>query len=248
VEHLENCVALDLEVDRYADSLANADLVARVPSCPEWNVRDLTEHLGTVHRWAERLVQSRAIRRIPLAETDVGDVDINAEWLRAGGHTLSATLRAADPDQPMWAWGADQHVRFWSRRQLHETLVHRIDLELAVGTASRVDPAVAVDAVDEFFDNLKSDPDVNVSTRPSHPEGERLRFRAMGTSSAWNVELLPEGYRFVDGLDEPGAEVSGEPAELLALVLRRRALDECTVHVDGEESLVAHWLASTAFL
>jgi hypothetical protein len=26
----------------------------------------------------------------------------------------------------MWAWGPDKHARFWSRRMLHETAVHRV--------------------------------------------------------------------------------------------------------------------------
>ena len=157
MHHDQYCDELDLEVDRFADALTTADLAARVPSCPKWNVADLTRHLGTVHRWAEHLVRTRATTRIRLADTELGEIEVSDEWLRAGGHALSATLRAADPDQSMWAWGADQHVRFWSRRQLHETLVHRFDLELAIGVTSQVDPAIAADAIDEFFSNLTCD-------------------------------------------------------------------------------------------
>jgi uncharacterized protein (TIGR03083 family) len=247
MNHLECCDELDLEVDRFADALTGADLSAWVPSCPEWTVRELTEHLGMVHRWAEQLVRTRAQKRIPFSEVDFDEGEIGDEWLRTGGHALSATLRAADPDQPMWAWGADHHVRFWSRRQLHETLVHRIDLELATGTTSRVEPAIAADAIDEFFGNLTSDRDIAVAARPSHPSGERIQFRAKGGFGQWNVELRPDEYSFVGEGGWFDAVVIGEPAEMLALVLRRRPLKECAVRVEGDAPLVEHWLAGTAF-
>jgi uncharacterized protein (TIGR03083 family) len=248
MNHLDYCDELDLEVERFADALATANFEARVPSCPEWNVRDLTEHLGTVHRWAEQLVHARATAPIPLAGMDIGESEASDEWLRAGGRTLSATLRAANPDQAMWAWGADQHVRFWSRRQLHETLVHRIDLELAIGVTSRVEPAIAVDAIDEFFANLSSDRDIAITSRPSHPSGERLQFRAKRGLGEWSVELRPDGYSFVGEGGWFDAVVTGEPAEMLALVLRRRPLKECDVSVQGDVPLVEYWLGGTAFL
>jgi uncharacterized protein (TIGR03083 family) len=176
VKYEEHCNELDREVDRFAEALANADFAARVPSCPEWSVRDLSEHLGRVHRWAQELVRTRATQRIPFPAVDVGAIKVDSEWLRSGGHSLAQTLRSADPDESMWAWGADQHVRFWARRQLHETLVHRIDLELAMGEASSIDSAVALDAVDEFLENVKSDRDIAVRARPTRSEGESLEI------------------------------------------------------------------------
>ena len=58
----------------------------------------------------------------------------------------------------MWAWGADQHTRFWPRRMLHETLVHRTDAALALGQDPHptIDPEVAADGIDELFANLPS--------------------------------------------------------------------------------------------
>lgn len=246
MNHEEYCDELDREVDRFAGALAGADALAMVPSCPEWNVRDLTGHLGRVHRWAEQLVRLRATQRMAL-QGDFSDVTFDDEWLREGGRALSATLRAADPDAPMWAWGTDQHVRFWSRRQLHETLVHRIDLELALGVDSEVAPAIAIDAIDEFFANMTADADITVKARPSHSRGERLAIKTADDEARWNVVLGDGGYEFVDELEGPDAVVSGAPGELLALVLRRRPLAECDVTIEGDPTLVEHWLAGTAF-
>jgi uncharacterized protein (TIGR03083 family) len=179
---------------------------------------------------------------------NIGAIEIDDEWLRAGGHSLVATLRAADPDESMWAWGADQHVRFWARRQLHETLVHRIDLELAMGAASIVEPAIALDAVDEFLDNLKSDRDIAVRARPTRSAVESLEIRTTDSTRSWAVELTANGYEFVDAVSESDATLIAEPAELLAVLLRRRPYKQCDVVIEGDESLVEHWLHETAFL
>jgi uncharacterized protein (TIGR03083 family) len=248
VNYEQQCNELGREVDRFAEVLANADFTARVPSCPEWSVQELAAHLGTVHRWAQELVRVRASTRISLASMDIGAIEVDDEWLRSGGHSLVATLRAADPDESMWAWGADQHVRFWARRQLHETLVHRIDLELALGAASKVDPAIALDAVDEFLDNLKSDRDIAVRARPARSKGESLEIRTADSTKSWGVELTVNGYEFVEALPKSDATLIAEPAELLAVLLRRRPYEQCDVVIDGDESLVQHWLHETAFL
>ncbi len=200
-----------------------------------------------VHRWAHELVRVRATERISLAAFDVDGIAFDGDWLRSGGHSLAETLRAADPDESMWAWGADQHVRFWARRQLHETLVHRIDLELAMGVAYHVEPTIALDAVDEFLANVKSDRDIALTARSTSPEGERLQIRTLDSSTYWNVILHVDGYEFVDALADPDAVLIAEPGELLAVLLRRRAIEECDVVIEGDESLVDHWLRGTAF-
>ncbi len=247
MNHEAYCDEVDLEVDRFADALASASWTAMVPSCPDWTVRDLTEHLGTVHRWAEQLVRTRAASRIARSAMTFGNEEISAEWLRSGGHALAVTLRGADPDEPMWAWGADQHVRFWSRRQLHETMVHRFDLELAMGVQSAVDPAIALDAVDEFLANLKSDRDVTVSARPMHERGERLKIATADGTTSWNVVLGGDGYHFVEELPVADAVIAAEPHELLMVLLRRRPRRECDVTIVGDESLIDHWIEGTAF-
>ena len=103
-----------------------------VATCPGWSILDLTEHLGRVHRWAEYLVRNLAQTRLPAHEVPSDRDRADSAWIGQGGVRLLATLRRTDPNLEMWAWGADQHVGFWSRRQLHETLIHRIDLQLAM--------------------------------------------------------------------------------------------------------------------
>jgi hypothetical protein len=63
-EHIEH---LERESTAFADALGRdgLDLGARVPTCPEWTVRDLAEHVGGLYRWVTALVDKGiVVRRI----------------------------------------------------------------------------------------------------------------------------------------------------------------------------------------
>jgi uncharacterized protein (TIGR03083 family) len=246
VNHTQYCDELEIEVDRFCASLASVDMSARVPSCPDWSIEDLTRHLGKVHRWAAMLVNERATSRISLGTTSMDSDVVDAQWLRSGGRALIEVLRSANPDDAMWAWGADQHVRFWSRRQLHETFVHRLDLELATRTLSYIDPVIALDATDEFLANVKSDGDISLHAREGR-EGELFRISATEPHDQWDVRLTADEYEFVHSSGTPSAELSGAAGELLKVLLHRGELANCDVGVSGDETLVQYWLSRTAF-
>jgi uncharacterized protein (TIGR03083 family) len=55
------------------------------------------------------------------------------------------------PSDPAWTWTDDQTVGFWIRRMAQETAVHRVDAELAIGDRTPIDPALALDGIDEMI-------------------------------------------------------------------------------------------------
>ena len=126
-----------------------------VPWIPEWRARDLVGHLGTVHRWATHIVRAGSTER-PLPEakqTPPGDENL-LEWYETGLVELVATLRTTPPDAPAWHMSpaAEKVAASWARRQAHELVVHRIDLEVAAGLQpAEVDPELATDGVDELL-------------------------------------------------------------------------------------------------
>lgn len=142
-------------------------------------------HTGSIHRWATGLVDTRARRMRRIKDTDDWERGLSpaaqAEWLCAGARPLLGALRSADPDEAMWAWGADQRVRFWSRRMVHETGIHRADAELALGLEPWFEPAVAADGVSEFFENLWRARAFRRSIGNPRGNGETLRFAATDT-------------------------------------------------------------------
>jgi uncharacterized protein (TIGR03083 family) len=246
VNHEEHCGALAIEVERFASALERADPTLRVPTCPAWSVGELALHLGTVHRWAEQLVARRASERIDSSVMGLDLEPVDAAWLRRGGESLTATLLNADPGDSMWAWGVDQRVGFWSRRQLHETLVHRIDLELAMGEPWDVESVVTLDAIDELFGNLAAAGRFSPRVRELRGDGDLLRFTSTDSLASWTVKLLPDGFTFVVSSEVPHAELYGPAADLLGVLYRRQSLQESDCRIRGRQPLIDFWLSNSA--
>ena len=246
MDHATHCGRLAQEVERFARLVEEVPADARVPGCPDWAVRDLTFHLGTVHRWAAGLVGALVQTRIGRSDDVVDPGPPSADWLRAGGTVLVGALRAVDPDTPMWAWGPDQHVRFWSRRQHHETLVHRIDAEMAGGRSSQVDPEVAADGIDEFLVNLGSAAAFSKGVANLRGTGERLALRPDDAGRSWTITLTDQGFTLDDGAVPAQATMHGPALDLLLVVYRRRSIDDSAVLVDGQRALADFWWEHSA--
>ena len=72
-----------------------------------------------------------------------------------GFDAITKALDINRPERPTWSWHhSDQSVDFWFRRMAHETVIHRIDAEQAVGAITKIDEALALDGVDEVLDFL----------------------------------------------------------------------------------------------
>ncbi|MGD0983767.1 MAG: maleylpyruvate isomerase family mycothiol-dependent enzyme [Acidimicrobiales bacterium] len=246
MDHLEHCDLLAGEVERFAVLVEAASPSMSVPSCPGWTVNDVAFHLGTVHRWAEHLVCVRAPSRIPSSEMGLDEGPVDGKWIRQGGAALLRTLRSSDPADPMWAWGSDQHVRFWSRRQLHETLVHRFDLELARGDHPSAAADVAADTIDEFLANLAAAEYFSPKVASLRGQGESILFRATDTGHAWTVELHPDRFEVRIGEQPATASLSGEAVTMSLVLYRRVSLADTDLDVEGTHGLIDFWVANSA--
>ena len=196
-DHASHCRALAGEVGRYVEVITGADVTRPVPACPGWDLAELIQHIGTVHRWAERMVREGATERLAQRELDLRlppDPNGLPAWLSSGGDALVATLRAADPDASMWAWGADPHVRFWSRRMLHETTVHRADAELALGRDPTIDADTAADGIDELLDNLPCAVYFAPNVAELRGDGESIQLEGADVDVHWVVRLESTGF------------------------------------------------------
>jgi len=246
MDHGQHCAALEMEIEQFALTLDTAPLDAAVPTCPGWTVEGLASHLGTIHRWAEHLVRTLAPRYQSSRDMDLDLGPVNAGWIRRGGAALLETLRGARPDAPMWAWGTDQHARFWSRRQLHETLVHRADLELASGRPPVASPDVAGDAIDELLVNLKAAQVFSPNVAELRGDGQVLAITATDVPANWSIRLTPAGFDVKQEGGTGDARLSGPALELLLVLYRRRALAASSLLVEGDGDLADFWLAHSA--
>jgi len=246
MNHLEHCDALELEIHRFTDLLRDADPLCSVPSCPGWSIRDLGEHLGVIHRWTEHLVRNQAPVRISSDDMNLERGLVSASWFLEGGSQLLATLRHLDPDLSMWAWGADQHVRFWSRRQLHETLMHRIDVEMALGLTPYVETNVAADAIDEFLANVHHAAAFSPRITELIGNRNRLAFTQSDGDNRWVVVLSDDGISVTRDNKSADVEFRANTLDLLLVLYRRRSIQEVDFRVSGDEQLLLTWLERTA--
>ncbi len=65
-----------------------ADLTLRVPTCPDWTLRQLATHVGRAHRWAAEIVGTRSQEAIAFRDVPGGripdDPAEHAGWLNGG--------------------------------------------------------------------------------------------------------------------------------------------------------------------
>lgn len=248
--HEAYCDAVAEEIDRLTAAVAEGDPRTGVLTCDEWDLARLTKHIGTVHRWVATMVREGAQTRLDTRSVDIGwptDPARHASWLKTGGESLVAALRAADPDAPMWAWGADRHVRFWSRRMLHETGIHRCDAEQALGRTPAFDTSTAVDGIDEFLVNLPGAVYFAPGVRELTGDGETIHFHATDLPDAeWLITLEPNGFRWSHAHAKGAAAVQATAVELYLLVWGRRRYTEPEYSFFGDTALLNHWVKHSA--
>ena len=250
---MTTCAALDNEIRRFADNVRGQDLSRRVPTCPEWNIAQLITHVGGVHRWSAAMVRDRATSRLDRDTIDFGVPEHQAdlpEWLLAGAKLLAQAFDGVDPVTPMWAWGPEQSVRFWARRQLHETVVHSADAVLAVGQEPVIVISVACDAIDEFLENLPSMAYFSPQVAELKGNGETIHFHATDsadTHGEWMITLVPEGFTVTHGHGKGDVAVRAPASDLLLLAAGRRSVRDARFQTFGDIDLLGRWLSKSSF-
>jgi len=253
---VDHRTAVAAQTARFAEVLAGADLDVAVPSCPGWTLADLVRHAGSVQRWFSVLLRGRIQERPTSREVELELPEQQADypaWLSASAAVAAEAFTAAgELDGPMWAWGADQHARFWVRRMLFETTLHRVDAELALGLRPVVDRDLAADGVDEFLVNLPYAAFFAPGTAQLRSSGgaQTIRFSCTDTDRDWLVRLRTDGFGLVPDqavAATADATVRGSAQDLLLLVYGRLDLAAGGFEVAGDEELLARWVANSAF-
>ncbi|MEU9992661.1 maleylpyruvate isomerase family mycothiol-dependent enzyme [Streptomyces sp. NPDC048045] len=245
--------AVAAETARFVAAVKDADLTTEVPGCPGWTLADLVKHTGSVQRWFSVLLRARIQEPPRTREVDLrlpDQEDGYPDWLSESATVAADAFAATDPDLPMWAWGADQHARFWARRMLFETLVHRADAERALGLRPVIDRSVAVDGIDEFLENLPFATSFAPHVANLRGPDRTIRFRTTDGDEAWLVRLRPDGFGLDTAHPATGtadATVRGTAADLLLLAYGRLPHTAESLAHEGDEQLLAHWVANSAF-
>ncbi|KUM73533.1 maleylpyruvate isomerase family mycothiol-dependent enzyme [Streptomyces curacoi] len=246
METAEFVRTLDREGQLLAAAAEEAGADAKVPTCPDWQVRDLLRHTGVVHRWAAAFVAEGHTSPRPVGDPPDLDGPELLAWYRDSHRHLVDVLTDAAPGVECWTFHPAPNpspLAFWARRQAHETAVHRFDAQSARGgTPTGIATEFAVDGIDELLRGFHARAKSRVRTQ----EPRVLRVRASDTGAVWTVRLSPEppvATREESGGDAD-AEVAGPAAQLYLALWNRLPVPSVT----GDRSLAALWREKSAIV
>jgi uncharacterized protein (TIGR03083 family) len=219
------------------DAASAAELTANVPSCPGWTMADLVRHVAQVY------LHKVALMRTGEEPEEWPPPSLAAEApLAALGRAygaLRAEFRTRGPGQPAPTWyDPDQTVAFWIRRMALETVIHRIDAELAAGLpVTPVPDDLAADGVDEVLKRMLAYGSVTWPEDFAEMEGEHLagpgEITVAAGQAAWTVRPSPREVEVEDGAsDHPRVVIDGPAGNVLRWLWGRASGD--AIRTDGD--------------
>jgi uncharacterized protein (TIGR03083 family) len=243
MEHREFIDAVAREGADLATAARAAGPDAAVPTCAGWTVADLVGHVGRVHRRTTALVAGAVEAPPRWSELPLPPAGELFEWFEDGLGDLEVTLTRTPPDAPALSWaGPPTTAEFWARRMAHETAVHRYDAQAATGAAEPIDPRLATDGIQEFFDVLPLRPGAAARVRGN---GESIHFHCLDTDGEWVVRLTPDGIAVAREHAKADVAVRGHASDLLLLVWGR--VPTSAIEVLGDASVLDRWRELTNF-
>jgi uncharacterized protein (TIGR03083 family) len=232
-------------------------LSARVPSCPDWDVADLVRHVGEVYLHKVEMMRHGAHPEGWPPEVFKEEEPVGL--LTRGYGELRAEFAAREPEDAAKTWyDPDQTVGFWVRRMAQETVIHRIDAELAAGApVAPVPDDLAVDGIDELLKvfvayAFSKWPDAFTEALKNSP-GRTFLIRTDATidcpSASWLVQTAPDHVVVGGGPSSPVAgrptrdvTVSGAPADVLRWAWNRETPGEASpVRIEGNAEALAEF-------
>lgn len=219
---------------------AAPSLDVRVPTCPEWTLLELAQHIGDGRRrWAAIVAAGPGAVPPPKsapegAPTAPREREALLAWLAAATQELLDALRAAGPDRGCWTpWETSQspqNCAAAARRQLHEIAVHTYDAQLAIGAPQPLPDEVALDGVDEFVFTC-------VATTSPWPHAPAILDYHIAEGRSWRLSFSAEGARVAripgpDTTPAPDASASGTANELVLACYGRFPVD--SLKLDGD--------------
>ena len=227
----------------FSELIAAGDPDTPVPTCPGWTFKQLFRHVGGGNRWAGQIVSDQmqeplgfdAVRDVRAPEKPTEAID----WLDAGARILVDAV-AAHPDAEVWTFTGPQPANWWLRRRLHEVVVHCADAAIAIGAPFDPAPALAADAISEWFGLV-------LTLKPPDLGGKSIHLHAtddgLGKAGEWTIAngALTQSH------DKADVALRGPATDLLLVTTRRRPVGDTAVEVFGDQEVLRTWLDGMKF-
>lgn len=246
------------QTNTLAQWAADNDPTTPVPTCPEWNLGDLVDHVGATQLMVAVLVGERLTdpsRAFEAYSPAPSDSALWHDWLTDRAAGAQRAFEGVDDTTPVWdPSGAEAGVPFWSRRLFGESAIHLADAASALDQDYELAPERAAAAVDDWLDTMTSRgywENVAGFAEAMSGTGQTLRFRASDTDGDWIARreedriVLAHGPGATAESAGPGADVTveGPAVELMLVISRRRPLASArSLVIDGDRTLIEHWI------
>ena len=220
---------VDLQAE-FAAALKQADPDVPVPSCDDWSIGDLADHLAGVHHWAAAMARDEDEEPLPVPLDLITAYEEQAAELR---ETLSA-LGPEATGRILNGLTEDGRgpVSFWFRRQVHETLVHLWDIRAALGLdAPEATPELWADTVDEVLTVMYPR---QIALKRTRKVVTRIELTATDIDQTWAIGA-PNAVQKVS--------VTGSARDLALLLWGRTTPRSAELTVTGDEAALAEALS-----
>jgi uncharacterized protein (TIGR03083 family) len=226
----------------FRDAISAApSLQEPVPTCPDWTVLDLAQHLGSVHlNWAA-IVSEGPMGNGPDGDesSDLADLpsdrDAVLRWSAHSTDELLGELSGAGPDRHCWTWWGDsqspQTTGAVARHQLVEAAVHTYDAQACSAAGQPLPPEVALDGIAEFLST-------SCASTAAWPHAPATVDFLAEEGAAWRLSLSANGagVRPLDQLvatsDSAYASLRGGASAVLLALYGRVDLGSLASHGD----------------
>ncbi|MET8164159.1 maleylpyruvate isomerase family mycothiol-dependent enzyme [Streptomyces sp. NPDC005329] len=239
---------IDERSSAFRAAVASApSLDVQVPTCPEWTLFDLAQHIGEGRRsWAATVAAGPAPAKSAAEGAPAAPREREAlsAWLAESTEQLLDALRKAGPDRGCWTWWetSPRTSGAVARHQLQQFAVHTYDAQITAGAPQPLPAEVALDGVDEFLSTCVA----TTSAWPHKPtafdfhaaEGHSWRLTVDG-DGARSTRVPAPGTTPVAAADEgsnaAGVSVRGTASELVLFVYDRIPAD--SLQIEGDAGL-----------
>ncbi|MBS2536744.1 maleylpyruvate isomerase N-terminal domain-containing protein [Catenulispora sp. NF23] len=245
-EFTELLTLLDERSTAFHTAIQSApDLSAPVPTCPDWTLLELAQHLGSVQRRWALVIAAGPSETDPtepekeIRKTAPSEREALLAWLTEATRLLLDAGREAGPERGCWAWWGSSEAPLTAgaviRHQVQEVAVHTYDAQLAAGVSEpeQVPGLVAIDGVEEFGLTCGT-------TNVPWPYEPALFDVCIADGPSWRVTLSPAGASLSQLSDDdtdreaPGASLRGTANNLVLALYERIPLDSVTADGDLE--------------
>jgi len=232
MDYADHVEAVEQQTSAFAKALMRGDADGRVPTCPDWTLRDLAKHVGQVMGFWTHLLCEGTGRPKPAFDEEPGR-SAGLWFVQIAGFLVNE-LKSATADTKVWTWNpADQSAAFAARRMAHETAVHRFDAQMAIGKPEAIDPpALAADGIEEIFVMVEAWPE------SGRGEGETLHLHS-AEGNEWLIAMNPDGLEIRREHAKGDLALKGAVSDLELLLYDRPPIGE--VERFGDDGVLAAW-------